>query len=106
MPEFQYRRQPAKPRKIKDVAENDIRVRLLGRVIDKTDSTIMLDDGTGTAEIIIEPETVNGAGEIELHDVLRVFCRVIPLESSIEFRAEIIQDMTGMDMDLYRKVFN
>lgn len=106
MPEFQFRRQPAITRKIAEIKEADIRVRLVGKVIDRNESAIVLDDGTGTAEIVIEPETVNKAGDLDLHDFLRVFCRVIPLEKKIELRAEIIQDMTNLDVELYRKVFD
>ena len=49
---------PAIPRKISDInPEKDIRVRLLGRVIDKSDNTIIIDDGSGKAEIIVENES-------------------------------------------------
>ncbi|MCX6815765.1 MAG: hypothetical protein NT120_02855 [Candidatus Aenigmarchaeota archaeon] len=97
---FQYRRMPAVPRKINEIVpEKDIRVRLLGRVIDKQNSMIVIDDGTATAEIITE-----NMGNVENNDIVRVFCRVLPLETGYELRAEIVQDMKGMDMDLYRKI--
>ena len=106
MADFKYRRRPAKPRKISEISESDIRVRVIGKVIDRKESGIVLDDGTASAEIVIEPETASNAGEIELHDVLSVICRVIPLDGRNELRAEIIQDMSNLDMELYRKVFH
>ncbi len=98
---FQYRRFPAVPRKIGNInPEKDIRVRLLGHVIDKYNGTIVLDDGSSKAEIIVEEKF----DQINTGDIVCVFCRVLPLETGYELRSEIIQDMKGMDMDLYKKI--
>ena len=100
-PAFQYRRFPAVPRKITDInPEKDIRVRILGTVIDKQNGTVVIDDGTAKVEIITEQD-LSG---INNSDVVRVFCRVLPLETGYELRAEIIQNMNGLDMELYRKI--
>jgi hypothetical protein len=100
MPGFQYRRHPALARKIAEInPESDIRVRLLGRVADKSDSSFIIEDDSGRAEII--------ADDIDLifnkDDLVRVFARVLPLEDGFELRAEIIQDMSNLNMDLYKK---
>jgi uncharacterized protein YdeI (BOF family) len=102
---FQFRRMPAVPRKIAEInAEKDIRVRLLGRVIDKYTGTVVLDDGTGKAEIIIEDANIS-FDNIKSGDLVRIFCRVLPLETTYELRAEIIQKMDSMDMDLHKKIY-
>jgi hypothetical protein len=96
---FQYRRMPALPRKIADInPEKDIRVRIMGRILDKYDGTIVVDDGTGKAEIIAEECALESGAPV------RVFCRVMPLENGFELRAEIVQNMAALDMDLYKKV--
>ena len=101
---FQYRRMTANQKKIKDInPESDIRVRLLGRVIDKSDNGIVIDDGTGKAEVITDSES--DFERININDVLRIFTRVLPLETGYELRAEIIQDMNKLDLDLYKKVY-
>lgn len=98
--QFQYRRLPAKPRKISDISpEKDIRVRLLGRVIDKQNGTVVIDDGSGSAEVVVED-----LESVSQNDLVRVFCRVMPLESGFELRAEIIQNMNNFDLDSYRKI--
>ena len=98
---FQYRRLPAARRKITDISpEKDIRVRILGKVIDKSDDVIVVDDGSGKADIITADLDVN----INVNDTVQVFTRVLPLEDGYELRAEIIQDMSKVDMDLYKKV--
>lgn len=99
---FQYKRFPAVPRKIKDInPEKDIRVRILGRIIDKYNGTIVVDDGLAKAEIIVEEKF----DSVNTNDIVRIFCRVLPLETGYELRSEIIQDMKDMDMDLYKKIY-
>ena len=95
----QFKRAPAVYRTIDSIdAEKDIRVRLLGRVIGKSGGTLVLDDGTGKADIVAD-ET--DAAE---KDLIRVFARVLPLENGYELRAELIQKMDKIDEELYRKL--
>ncbi|MBI2076398.1 MAG: hypothetical protein HYT72_04075 [Candidatus Aenigmarchaeota archaeon] len=97
--QFKYRRAPATPRRISEInPEKDIRVRLLGRVIVKDNGTLIIDDGTGKAEIIVENQ------DADINDLVRVFTRVLPLEEGFELRAELIQKMNGLDIDLYKKI--
>jgi phospholipid N-methyltransferase len=105
MPEqFQYKRMPAKPRKIADIIpEEDIRVQLMGTVIDFSESVMVIDDGQSTANMAIDEKTIMSPG-IHSGILVRAFCRVIPLESRYELRAEIIQDMSKIDIDLYRRI--
>ena len=101
MTDFQYRRHPALLRKISEInPESDIRVRLLGKVVDKQESSFIIEDDSGKAEIIAEDMELNFNKE----DIVRVFARVLPLEDGFELRAEIIQDMKDLDMDLYKKI--
>ncbi len=101
MAEFQYKRQPAVPRKITDInPETDIRVRVLGHVIDKSEGVLVVDDGTSKSEIITDEFDA-----FDVDDLVRIFARVLPLENGYELRAEIIQKMNSMDMELYKKVY-
>jgi hypothetical protein len=99
--EFQYRRLPAIEKRITEInPEKDIRVRLLCRIIDKADEVIVVDDSSAKAEIITSDLDVNA----NVGDLVRVFTRVLPLEEGFELRAEIIQDMSKLDLDLYKKI--
>ena len=96
----QFKRAPAVYRRISKIEPSmDIRVRLLGRVIGARDGTLIVDDGTGRAEIVAEEF------EGSESDIVRVFARVLPLESGYELRAELVQKMGRLDADLYYKVF-
>jgi len=100
MTDQQFNRAPAAYRKIAEIVpEKDIRVRLLGRVIGKGDGTVVIDDGTGRADIVAEEF---GA---DINDIVRVFARVMPLETGYELRAELVQKMDKLDLELYEKIF-
>ena len=99
--DFQYRRLPAIEKKIAEIQpESDVRVRILGRVIDKADEILVVDDGSGKSEIITSDLDVN----VNIGDLVRVFTRVLPLEDGFELRAEIIQDVSSLKLDLYKKI--
>jgi len=93
------RRLPSISRRVSDIGKGDVRVRLLGTVIDKKDNVVVLDDGTGKINITFE-ETV----DLGMNQLVRVFGRVIPMEEGFEMQGEIIQDMKDVDLDLYKKV--
>jgi len=89
---------PAKEKSIKEINKSDVRVRILGTVIDAKDNMIVLDDGTGKVNVIFR-ENVN----VKDHQTVRIFGRVMPTENGFEIEGEIIQDMSGIDINLYRK---
>ncbi|MBI5347637.1 MAG: hypothetical protein HZB66_03430 [Candidatus Aenigmarchaeota archaeon] len=102
---FQYRRMPAVLRKIQEInPETDVRVRLIGKIIDIDESVLVIDDGTGKAEIIFDP--ASNSVNFRKGDVVRVFARVLPLETDHELRLELIQDMAKLDMELYSRVYS
>ncbi len=99
MEDFRYRRLAASPRKITEInPEKDVRIRIFGRVIDKSDGTIVVDDGSSTAQIVTD-------ATCEIDDMVIVFCRVLPLEDGYELRGEIIQNRNDLDMSLYKKIY-
>jgi len=99
---FQYRRAPAVLRKINSInPESDIRVRIVGNVIDVSDGSIVIDDGSGKADIVNDEKEGTQAN---VNDIVRVFARVLPLEEGYELRAEMIQSMNGLDLNLFREL--
>ena len=96
--EFQ-RRLPAKARKISDIKPEDIRVGITGTIIGKQGNVIVLDDGSGKVNASFEEPIKFGENQL-----VRVFGRVMPLESGVEIQGEIIQDMKGLDLELKKRV--
>jgi hypothetical protein len=96
-----FHRAPAIPRKISEIeADRDIRVRVAGRVEEIAPPGLILNDGA-RQEVVADPELTQS---LKVGDKVRVFCRVLPLESGFELRAELIQDFSALDEELYRKV--
>jgi RNase P/RNase MRP subunit p29 len=93
------RRMPALSKKISEISPNDIRVRILGTVIDKKDNILVIDDGSGKIQV-----TFNEPVKFETNHLVRVFGRVMPLEEGFEIQGELVQDMNNVDLELYRKV--
>jgi predicted membrane protein len=93
------RRLPSVSRRVSEIGRGDVRVRLLGTVIDKNENVIVIDDGTGKINVTFgEPVT------FETNQLVRIFGRVIPMEEGFEIQGEVIQDMKDVDLDLYKKV--
>jgi hypothetical protein len=95
------RRLPGAEKAISEITKNDTRVSILGTVIEKNENIVILDDGSGRAEIKFEEPV-----DIEIGQIARVFGRVIPMENGFEIYGEIMQDMSKIDINLYRKVNN
>lgn len=91
------KRLPAKEKLVSEILPNDIRVRILGTVIDKNENSIFIDDGSGRLEILTEGQTS------EMGKMVRVVTRILQMTGGFEARAECIQGMDGFDVELYRR---
>jgi len=93
------RRLPAIERKITEIhPEMDVRVKLMGTVIDFSSNSIVLDDGSGKVEIFFEKGPLVQKGQL-----IKVITRVLPLIDGFECRGECIQNLDDFDIDLYKK---
>jgi len=92
----EMKRLPAIEKEIKEITENDIRVRLTGKVIDSGEDFIVIDDGTGKIKVSLSGQ--------KPADTVSVFGRVIPLEQGYEINGEAVQDMSKLDLNLRKKV--
>jgi len=99
------RRLPAIEKNIKDINQEDFRVKVLGIIVgrDEINNRAMLDDGTGRiVALFADPEQFGSAKEGRR---VRIIGKVRKGESSeLELEAEILQDMSKLDMGLYGQV--
>ena len=95
--EFQ-RRMPAVDRQVSEIKPEDIRVKVTGTIVDVQGTRAVLDDGTGKLEMSL------GELKAEPQKLVRVFGRVMAQEGGLELQAEILQDMSGLDLELMRKI--
>jgi len=102
---FEYRRRAASRKPVAKIEpENDVRVRILGTLLSKEGGKLVVDDGFGKHEIGLDADYITEV-KAEEHELVEVIARVSPSETGITLQAEIITDMTGIDTELYRKVF-
>lgn len=95
----QRRRLPSLPRRVSELRASDMRVSVIGTVLDRAEDGLVLDDGTGKIDVTLE-----GPPGTEQGSLIRVLGRVVPLESGFQLQGEIVQDMKGLDMELLNRV--
>ncbi len=93
------RRLPSVMKDIGEIGQGDLRVSVIGTVIDKQQEGLVLDDGTGKMLIRFDSPF-----EAELNKMVRVLGKVVPLEDGVELHGEFLQDMDGLDMELLKRL--
>jgi hypothetical protein len=93
------RRLPSVMKDIGEIGQGDLRVSVIGTVIDKQEEGLVLDDGTGKMLIRFDSPF-----ETELNRMVRVLGKVVPLEDGVELHGEFLQDMDGLDMELLKRL--
>ncbi len=96
------RRLPSIERKISEIKREDVRVRIMGFVIDKDidNQVIVVDDGTGRAVVFVDEENIK---RVEEGQLVRIIGKVKKGET-IEIFAEVVQDFSKLDLNLYEQV--
>jgi hypothetical protein len=97
--DFFRRRIPCAERRVSEIRPDDVRVRVLGTVIDRDDTRVVVDDGTGRISAVFDR-----APEVGLNQLVRIFGRIVPTAEGFELQADILQDMGGLDLSLHRRV--
>ena len=93
------RRMPSVERKVSEIKPEDVRISIIGTVIDMKENKMVVDDGTGKIEVVFDDPV-----KTELNKMVRVFGRVIPIEEGFELQGEILQDMSQLDLELRKKI--
>jgi uncharacterized protein YdeI (BOF family) len=82
--------------------DTDLKVKLIGFVVDKKGDTMVLDDGSGKVNVFVD--TLNVMEKININQLVRVFGSTLPTENGFEIKADLIQDLTNLNINLYKKV--
>src|SRR3989338_5722131 len=97
--ERDFHRMPGRDRLIADIKQDDIRVRVVGMIIDKVGDSLILDDGSGKVTVMLDAPT-----EFGIKHQVRVLGRVMQADGGGEIHGEVLQDMAKLNMPLYRKI--
>jgi hypothetical protein len=82
-----------KPRKISSIKENDLRICIIGKVVETKENSFFISDGSGELEVFSEKP-------VEKNSIVRVFCS----REGDKFKADVIQNLKGFDLNLYSKI--
>ena len=90
---------------ISELNKNDIRVKVVGAVVEKDESnySIVIDDGKSTLRVLLSPELF---GKVESGKLVRIIGIIVPpLEEGekVELKGEIVQDFSKLNSELYEK---
>ncbi|MBI4167568.1 MAG: hypothetical protein HY515_01285 [Candidatus Aenigmarchaeota archaeon] len=97
------KRLPAIEKAISEIdPEKDIRVKIVGKVVGLGPDSLVIDDGFGSVQVTTDPEI--NVESLKTSDNVRVTGRVFASENGFELRAESLQNVNGIDMELLKKV--
>lgn len=82
-------------------ADIDLKIKVMGFVVDKSDVFIVVDDGKNKVKIFVEPEMME---KVDIHQFIAVYGSTIPTEDGFEIKADAIQDLTGLNLQFYKKM--
>jgi len=83
--------------------DEDIRVSVVGTIVDIDTKSLFftIDDGTKKVSVILNHESQ--IKDLKLGKIVRVIGLVVGFEENYELRGEIVQDFTGLNVELYNK---
>ncbi len=81
------------PKKISQVTKTDSRVSVIGKILDVGNNSFVLQDDASTTEVFSDIPA-------EKDKLVRIYCSVI----EGRLKADVIQDLTGFDFPLFKKV--
>jgi len=90
-------------RKIAEInPETDLKVKIMGIVVDKKDDTMVIDDGDGKVRIFVD--TPSMIEKININQLVRVFGSTLPTDEGFEIKTDAIQDLSNLNINLYKRV--
>ncbi len=90
-----FRRFPTVEKSIGDIGPEDGRVSFVGTVVSANEGKLVVDDGTGSIEIITD------GAELKTGKLVRIVGKI---DQEGALNAEAVQDFSGFNLDLYRKI--
>jgi len=82
--------------------EVDLKIKVLGFVVDKKENTFVIDDGSGKVKVFVDESSL--LDNININQLIRVFGSTLPTEDGFEIKADAIQDLSNLNINLYKKV--
>ena len=88
------------PKKISEIGKNDKKVSIVGKVIDASAASFILDDGTGKIEIFFDEEDTASREKTAKRKAVRAYCSI----DGQRLKLDVVQGLTGLDLNLLKTV--
>jgi hypothetical protein len=102
--EERKKRNVAFERKINTISKDDIRVKVVGTIVEKDAATnsIVIDDGESKVRVLLDENIFT---VLELGKLVRTIGIIAPAlqGEDFELKGEIVQDFSGLDKELYQQ---
>jgi len=90
-------------KKIEEInPETDLKIKIMGFVVDKKDDTFILDDGSKKIKVFVDNPTI--VDKMNINQLIRVFGSTLPTDEGFEIKADAVQDLSNLNINLYKKV--
>jgi len=99
----EIKRHTAFERKISEISENDVRVKIVGTVIERdlNSGIAVVDDGSSKITVILPNDEL--FEKIKVGKIVRVIGILMPHAQGFELKAEIVQDFSKLNKNLYNR---
>ncbi|MFH1450395.1 MAG: hypothetical protein ABIF92_00245 [archaeon] len=91
------RKAPAVERGVAEITEDDILVRVIGTVKESSDAGFVLQDENGSIKVDAQENMKKG-------ERVRVFARPTKIGKELVLSSELIQDISKLDENIYKKI--
>lgn len=81
------------PKKISEIKDTDTKISIIGKIQELKTNSFVIEDETGKLELFTEQN-------VDAGNIIRVFCSL----SDGRLKADVIQSLNGLDINLYHKV--
>lgn len=101
----EFKRVPTKPRKVGKIdREEDIRISVIGTLVNKGEDSLVVNDGSGNLEVsFLELHNFERVDELETGQLVRVVGKLDLSSENLRIRGEAVQDFSDFNLDLYKK---
>ncbi|UCD04048.1 MAG: hypothetical protein JSW73_00145 [Candidatus Woesearchaeota archaeon] len=105
MAEEGVRRSPSRPTRIKNLKDSEGRISITGTIISKNKdlSSFILDDGE--SQVLVLTKRITDFENVKEGQFVRVLGKIWGEGDEIEIQADIVQDFSKIDKELYVKTF-
>lgn len=87
---------------IKDLDFSDFKIAVSGTVVSIRENGFLLGDGSG--EVYVNTSEMEAKSDRKEKDVLKVMGRIVPYENGFEIQADIIRNITGVDLGALKRI--